>query len=299
VRTLLNKIGRGPLMGICALAWTVAGQGATLYSVGLPSGPTVNAPGVGRSNFDWINCGDLACDKGGGVATNGFIYGDAFSLAAGNNYIVNSITVFAAANLVGDNTAAAFQSEFSAINLYFGSFADQSSACSATSGPDNCSFSSIASNPTITAAGYTGASNCAGNSGYLASDGTTCVPIYQVTFAVNLLLIGGNTYQFAADGTLAGGLSGCVGTTTGFNGCGWYTLATTGGPTGTIYGWDGTDLTGGSFETTTSPATNMNVIITGDIATPEPGSLTLSGLGIAAVALAAIGRRRSMRKSLC
>jgi hypothetical protein len=296
VSTLLNKIGRGSVIGICALAWTVAGQGATLYTVGLPSGGSVNAPGAGRSNFDWINCGDLACSGGGGAATGGFVYGDSFSLASGSNYIVNSISVFAAANFAADNTAAAFQSEFSAINLYFGSFADQSSACA---GADNCSFSAIASNPTITSAGYTGAANCVGNAGYLASDGSTCVPIYEVTFAVNLLLIGGNTYQFAADGVLANGLSGCVGTKSGFNGCGWYTLATTGGPDNTIYGWDTTDFTGGSFAVTTGPPTDMNVIITGDTATPEPASLVLSGLGIGAIALTALRRRRSLGKNLC
>jgi hypothetical protein len=119
-----------------------------------------------------------------------------------------------------------------------------------------------------------------------------------VTFAVNLLLVGGNTYQFAADGALAPGLSGCVGTGPGFNGCGWYTLASTGG-NGTFYGWDTTDLTGGSFAINNTPGTNMNVVVTGDVtALPEPGSLTLtlSGLGIAAVAFAARGRRKGFLK---
>jgi hypothetical protein len=294
VRVLLGQIGRQagcgwPVLAICVLGLAVAGRGSTLYTVDLPSGGLVNALGAGRSNFDWINCGDLACDQGGGAATGGFIYGDSFSLAAGNNYVVTSISVFAAANFVADNTPAAFQSEFSAINLYFGDFADQSSACAAS---DSCIFSLIASNPLITPAGYTGGANCTGNSGYLATDGITCVPIYEVTFSVNLPLIGGNTYQFAADGVLASGLSGCVGTRPGFNGCGWYTLATTTGPDQTIYGWDSTDFSGGSAAVLTSPLTDMNVIVTGDIATPEPGSLALAGLGVAAVAVGVIRRRR-------
>jgi hypothetical protein len=283
---LTNKIGRAVVTVPCMMACVAAvSYGATLYSFDIGSGPTINATSGPRSNVDWIN-------TGGGVGGGGFIYGDAFNttafvpaLGAGQQYLVTSISVYAVANLVTDNTAASFQNEFSSISLYFGPYADQSSACATF---NSCSFSAMnIGPPTITAASYGSSANAC--TGYLASDNVTCIPFYKITFAVNLLLQGNTAYEFAADGVVTGGLTGCVGGL-----CGWYNLAATGGPNGNIYGWDGTDLAGGSsiVPTTAPPSTDMNVIITGSVVTPEPATWTLSGLGIAGLAFVAIRRRR-------
>jgi MYXO-CTERM domain-containing protein len=281
---LINKIARAAVMVACVAATS---YGATLYSFDIGSGSTINATTGTRSNVDWDN-------TGGGVAGGGFIYGDPFNttafvpgLSAGQQYLVTSISVYAVANLVADNTAALFQSEFSSISLYFGPYADQSSACAAA---DNCSFPAVnLGAPTITAASYASSANGNACTGYLASDNVTCIPFYKITFAVNLLLQGGTAYEFAADGALNPSLTGCIGGL-----CGWYNLAATGGPNGNIYGWDGLDLTGGSSVVpTTAPAnTDMNVIINGSVVTPEPATWTLSGLGLAGLAFAAIRRRR-------
>lgn len=281
---LINKIGRGAFMVACVAATSF---GATLYSFDIPSGANVNSTSGPRANVDWIN-------TGGGVGGGGFIYGDAFSttafvpaLGAGQQYLVTSISVYAVANRVADNTPALFQNEFSSISLYFGPYADQSSQCATF---NSCSFSAMnIGPPTITAASYASSANGNACTGYLASDNVTCIPFYKVTFTVNLLLQGNTAYEFAADGVVTGGLSGCVGGL-----CGWYNLAATGGPNGNIFGWDGTDLPGGSSIVPTSApcCTDMNVIINGSVVTPEPATWTLSGLGIAGLAFVGIRRRR-------
>lgn len=312
MRTALKACQRKYVLALMALASTVSGFGATLYQVALPTSG-VNASS-GRSNIDWLNCGnyDSPCTAGGGstgaVGAGGPIYGDAFTLAAGNNYLITSITVYAVDNIPGNSSlsasaaASAFAAEFNSINLYFGQFEDANNPgsypCTAVDGGvGNCTFNSVASDPTIAQVGYTSAGACASNSGYLASDGSTCLNIYSVTFSGLNILVGPGSYEFAVDAGV-NVTTGCAGSL-----CGWYNLASTNSAAntvtpGSIWGWDGGDLTGGSVSAA-SDGTNMDALIQGTILTPEPGSFLLSGFGIAAVAFAVLRRRRTNRNSAC
>jgi len=79
VRNALGRVRQHSLLAVLLTAGSVA-SAATIYSVPLASGSSVNAAS-GRSNSDALNCGDTSnpCTLGGGVATGGFIYGDAFT----------------------------------------------------------------------------------------------------------------------------------------------------------------------------------------------------------------------------
>jgi hypothetical protein len=158
----------------------------------------------------------------------------------------------------------------------------------------------------LPAIGQRGPCHSVNGESYLGSDGATCLPIYEVTFATNLLLGQGITYDFAADGTVLGGLTGCV----GGQPCGWYNHATNAANAGTtqtgsdnlFLNWaTGQFLTQGyiteNSSTGCSPSavlcggwdksSDMNVIVTGS-AVPEPGTVSMFLLGGLAVALAKV-----------
>jgi len=303
MRKLLKKSGRPVGIAVLALAFASMGFGATLYTFGLPSGANVN--GGTRANFDAINSGPS-------TTGSSFINGDSFVLPGSGSFLVTQISVFAVGNFSTD-TAASFAAEFNSISLYEGAYGDYSTCGT----PDNCPFSVVSTAPAVTLVSYTSAAsgtNCpTTNSGYLSTVGNaSCIPIFRIDFTTTLVLTAGNTYSFAADGAIKNTVTGCVDGTT----CGWYNLGSTiGNGTGSYSGanpghftdWDSTDLTGGSLVcdgashgspplSCSGPNVNFNVIVTGQ-AIPEPTPLTLSGLGIAALVLAGIGRRKLLSKS--
>jgi hypothetical protein len=292
----------GRLISFVLVLSSLASADTILFQRALPQGPNVNAASANRSDVDRINPKDNS--------SNYFINGDDFTVT-GSTWSISSIAVFIVMNKVGD----APSDEFTNFSLYLApDTGDQQ--------PQNFQVASTSATPTlVTFPGATSA--CSG--AYLATDNVTCLPVYMMTFATNLTLSPGK-YDFAADGTLKGGLTGCVGT------CGWYNLAVAAAPTGgsTENGADGLYLnwfagtptpslanlnqgyvtvnSKGSFQngpcgTPTadvcggfSASTDMNVVVTGNTI-PEPGTVGLVMLGGLAFALTQIRRRFAPSRS--
>jgi len=291
----------GRLLALALILSSLGSADTILFQRALPTGPNVNASGANRSNVDWINPSDKS--------SNYFVNGDDFSVPLGQTWQISSIAVFIVMNKVGDIPA----DEFSNFALYLApDTGDQQ--------PQN--FQLASTSAVGTASPYVGGTSPC-TTGYLAADQSTCLPVFKITFSVNLSL-GPGKYDFAADGTLKS-ITGCTGT------CGWYNLASnaalSGGSTedgadglylnwyagtpqhpnladalpdlnngyvtfnsaGTIQdgpcGSPSADVCGG-----VGSSTDMNVIITGN-SVPEPGTISMFGLSGLVLAIAAVRRR--------
>jgi hypothetical protein len=304
---LLQSVGNGGrLVGLALILSSLGSADTILFQRALPQGPNVNAAGASRSNVDWINQTDTTV-----IPSNYFINGDDFVVPAGTSWQISSIAVFLVLNKAGDVPS----DEFSDFTLYL---------ASDTGDQQPQTFSVVSTTVTPTLANFVGVTAACTSSPnfYLASDGTTCLPVYMMSFSTNITL-GPGTYDFAADGTLKS-ISGCAGT------CGWYNLATNASLAGGSTEDGADDLYKNWFAGTPTPATSnldfgyitvnsaggnqngpcgsptadicggftsstdMNVIITGQ-AVPEPGSMTMIGLAGLAVAIAGIRRRITAR----
>jgi len=298
-------VNRGRVMGLALVLCSLGSADTTLFTRALPSGSDVNLPSgnVSRSNVDWANY-----TSGGDYLING----DSFTVTAGQEWSISSISIYIVLNEVGNLPS----DEFSAFALYVAPDPGHETAQNFTA------YTSLVGTPTL--ATYSGASG--GCSGYLSLDGT-CLPIYKLTFSTPGLVVTG-TEDFAADGTLksfGGNFTSCDGGTAD---CGFYNLAADGSLAGysastytnLLLNWcllspsadcgsssnSLTNLDGGyyTFDSSCSgPASdipcggftsssNMNVIVTGN-SVPEPGTVTMFGLAGLAVAIAQIRRRRS------
>lgn len=299
---------------VAALVLASGCMADTVYvNRGIPnSGVNAGTDGATSSVVDWINQG-----AGGSSFVSGtsFLNGDSFVLPTlgGGEYSIDSISTFVVLNNAADTCgASSCTSEFQNETLYEGQTQDANGACGT---PNTCGNLSALSPSSVTFTQDTTVAN--GCEGYLAANGG-CLPIYEVTFAFSpgLLLQGNTTYDFAANGQLANGLT-CTGPNSS-DLCGWYSLASNasgytlgqplGGATGTFLNWDATDLNGGGyFSYNSAPgcagaaadvcggwyqSSNIDVIVAGNVV-PEPGTIGFVGFGGLALIGAAIRRRRA------
>ena len=145
---------------------------------------------------------------------SGFINGDSFSLPFSPfGWVVDTISTYIVLNKPGDTPGDEFVTRWSTCT----SVSTPGSVTGIGNSPQ--AFSLVSSSPTYTPVVYANASSAC--TGYLASDGVSCLPVYEVTFVTNITLASGVMYDFAADGTVQNTLTGCTGGT-----CGWFNMAT-------------------------------------------------------------------------
>ena len=268
-----------------------------LFNRGLPDTTNTN-DGASRSNVDWVN-------QLGGVAGGGFINGDNFNLgfSATGVWFVDTISVWVVLNVPGDLPL----SEFSDFKLYGGLESDPGSFGLISTG-----FSTSIDRYTPSAGGPCDVASSGED--YLSRTGPICLPIYKITFFVNLAIPGpvfGVNYDFAADGTGIGGnlfyshatnaaLAGTAQPGSDGQYLNWDTLAFAAGPVGvnsdSLCGTAGhgpDPRPTGGICAGWDKQSDINVVVTGaqEAPTPEPSSIGMLGAGLVAV-LAMIRRRR-------
>jgi hypothetical protein len=150
-------------MVMVALVLAIVGPASAsslLFDRGLPTTNLNNDAGANRSNVAWAD----------GEPTNStvpyWLPGDDFTIGSGGTYNIDKIRVWTVK--YSDN-----------LSLW--------------AGPEGGTISKIGTNPTVTEVTYDGSTNYQGSSGNFLS-------IYQVDFALNWNITGGQKYQFFVDG---------------------------------------------------------------------------------------------------
>jgi hypothetical protein len=229
----------------------------------------INLAGAARSNI-------------APIPPAGSVLGDDFTLAAGTSYLVDSITVWIVGNCAIGSTQCAAPTnttpttEFSTIQLFGG-------LDNGTNGP----VSPLSSTYTSTRVQYNGTTD------YLSPNNGLFFPIFQLTFAnLNLLIPGGQLYDFAVQGTPIGNNTFALhSSTAGISG------GTQQGADNLVLVYSGNPLfvTGaagaGNFANFTNGA-DVNVLVTG-AAIPEPGTIGLLSFGLGLLGFGAYRRRRA------
>jgi hypothetical protein len=269
----MNSLVRIALLGV---ALSGLAHATTIYSRGLPTSTNANSgTPTTRSNEAWLTG---FTDPNNGDYT---LAGDDFSF--GNDGTINSITVFEVANNnIGDGAAADPGSEFASITLYEGA---------------------IASPLTAVSSSYTAVQNVyqPGASTFVDQNGFDYA-IYALTFSgLNLAVTAGTEYGFALDATANAGA--CANSPFG-DPCFLALHGSNAALSGTTQ--QGSDdqfryftLSGGSasFQTfcevtcqqgntglATAP-TDINVLISGTLTTPEPATWSTLAAGLAGLLL--------------
>ena len=252
------------MFSICSIAGA-----ATLWERDLPvSG--LNLSGASRSNVA-ITQGTIS-----GIP---YVVGDDFTLAAGPNYMVSSITAWIVGNCPVTQctpTNSTPASEFSSIQLFGGLD---------SGGHVNLLSSSYSS----THVQYSGGAD------YLSTSGSgLSYPIFQITFAsLGLVIPGGQLYNFAVQGTPIGGNTFALhASTAGLSG------GIQQGADDFVILYEGNPLTPtfgvGPGNIANFPnGADVNILVVGTAITiPEPSTIGLYSAGLGMLALTAFRRRR-------
>jgi hypothetical protein len=271
------------MFSICSLAGA-----ATLFERDLPTSG-LNLSGTSRSNVAVAQ---------GTISGTPYVVGDNFTLAAGPNYLVDSITVWIVGNCPVTTctpTNSTPASEFSSIQL-FGGLQSAGGVFPPPPGPVGTRapvsgfVSLLSSSYTSTHVQYSGGVD------YLSLSGSgLSYPIFQVTFAsLGLVIPGGQLYDFAVEGTPIDGNTFALHAST---------AAISGGiqqgADNFVILYEGNPLTptfeagAGNLANFTNGA-DVNVLVVGSaiVATPEPSTIGLYSAGLGMLALAAFRRRR-------
>jgi hypothetical protein len=243
-------------------------QASPLYSIPLPTAGVNATPGANRSNWAWAV-----------VDTPPYYTGDNFTLPSGLWSITKIVTWSVPSFAPGSGYKLG--DEFSNVTLYGGSATGLTSLATG----DLSSGSDVNSNSDIThsVVQYSG--------GLDYQDGADSFPVYQNTFAnLDWVVQGGLEYDFSVYGAPQSGP--CGGDCSGdwFNHFTMYKSpdSTPTGADGQWLYWDSLDLGAGPYAPELTG--DMNILIVGAEAVPEPGTVTLIGVGLVALALGALRR---------
>lgn len=270
-RRRLSAIKLVAMFSICSFAGAVTLFQRDLPSLGLNFPPP---PNPARSNIAPIQ---------GTITGAPFVLGDDFTLAAGTPYLVNSITVWIVGNCAVTstqctNTNTTPSTEFSNIELFGG-------LDNGTGGPVSLLSNTYTSTRVFYAGGADYFSETPGNG--------LSYPIFQLTFAnLNLIIPGGQLYDFAVRGTPTGNNSFALHASTAAisggiqQGADNFVILYLGNPLVATFG------AGQGFLANFANGADVNILVDG-IAIPEPGTIGLLSVGLGMLAFGAYRRRRT------